>query len=204
MDQAMLNACSVSEGGHKTHAVLAYCHTTLNAQLRAQRSDVKVARIMVQPILDHAEWLDLAIEYNIADETHTARFPFKKSVLVGTDWDDQFYDFFDTVTKAINEDIIVFLPMMAYMRASVPTHTFNLDMKSESTVAIHAKPISKKRTKWASAERPRAAIKKAFVAKDTSFYDQLANDLTVTMKSAKMGMALGRKAPVARPLRTIR
>ena len=37
MDQAMLNACSVSEGGHKTHAVLAYCHTTLNAQRRARR-----------------------------------------------------------------------------------------------------------------------------------------------------------------------
>lgn len=59
--------------------VLAYCHTTLNAQLRAQRADVKVAHIMVQLILDHAECLDLAIEFKIADETHTARSPFKKS-----------------------------------------------------------------------------------------------------------------------------
>lgn len=203
---ALVGACSVPDDQHAGNPTLAFCHASLSGQLRTQQASVHIDRIRVQEMDEFAEWLDLAIEYETSNELQVARFPFRRSLLARGDWDDAFYGFFDTVVDAINEDIVVFLPMMAYLRATFPAYDFGIDLKTDTVVDLYAAPICRRRSKRARVrvECDRRAIKDAYARHDETFYRQLFPNLPVPRETAQMGPVLARKSHAARPIRKMR
>lgn len=194
---------SILDSGERGNPTLAYCHASLASQLRAQNAPIKVHNLLIQPIADFQEWLDLAVEYDInTREIQTARFPFRKDMLLSGDAEDKFYDFFNEVIQSINDDIIVFLPMLSFFRRTMPKYTFNVDIKDATHVELHVS-LKKKVDQWKTFRYNRTAIKLAYSSGDVAFYKKLADECKVPLselKSTSLPRPLARKGAMPKPI----
>ena len=193
---------SITDSGERGNPILAYCHASLASQLCSQKAPVKVHNLLIQSINDFDEWLDLAIEYDIQSNVQTARVPFRKDMLVGEDAENKFYDFFNEVIQSINDDVIVFLPMLDFLRRSMPAYTFNVDVVDGKRVELHA-CLKKNGDKWLTFCYNRAAIKLAYSSGDMDYYKKMAEQCNVPLsklKSTARHQPLGRKMAMPKPI----